>query len=246
MANAKTAQKILTAYMALLGEHDYNDVTLSRLAETADVSLATVRENFASRADLIAGFASMIDQQVLDERDPEMADQPARDRLFDVLMTRLDKLEAYKAGLKTLMAAVRADPALALELNSVAVRSQTWMLTAAGIDFNGVRARLVSQGLAISFAKVLCSWLDDADPGLARTMAKLDRELDKGEDWLGRISRAEKFACKLQALGCRLQKAGDRWRQRRRSDWAEDDMAAGTNPGMGSGVPGDGEAAPAV
>jgi hypothetical protein len=35
------------------------------------------------------------------------------------------------------------------------------------------------------FASVLRTWVDDEDPGLARTMAALDRALARGQRWSG-------------------------------------------------------------
>jgi hypothetical protein len=40
-----------------------------------------------------------------------------------------------------------------------------------------------AQGLALIFARVLRVWVDDDDPGLARTMAELDRGLTRGQSW---------------------------------------------------------------
>jgi hypothetical protein len=40
-----------------------------------------------------------------------------------------------------------------------------------------------AQGLALLYASVLRTWLDDTDPGLARTMAALDSALARGQRW---------------------------------------------------------------
>jgi len=77
------------------------------------------------------------------------------------------------------------NPGLALALNGLAVRSQQWMLTAADIAAAGPRGMLRAQGLAVLFASVLRTWADDDDPGLARTMAALDRALARGQRWSG-------------------------------------------------------------
>jgi len=38
---------------------------------------------------------------------------------------------------------------------------------------------------ALMFARVLRTFIDDDDPGLARTMATLDRALARGQRWVG-------------------------------------------------------------
>src|SRR5262249_58755350 len=65
----------------------------------------------------------------------------------------------------------------------VAVRSQQWMLTAADVGAAGPRGMLRAQGLAVLLASVLRTWVDDDDPGHARTMAALDRALARGQGW---------------------------------------------------------------
>ena len=59
------------------------------------------------------------------------------------------------------------------------------MLTAADIGAGGPRGMLRAQGLALLFAQVLRTWVEDDDPGLARTMAALDRALARGQRWSG-------------------------------------------------------------
>lgn len=194
MATAKTRQKILKTFLDLLSQHSYDDVSLPLLAKTADVKLSALRECYSSKRALVEAFAEMIDTAVLDDRDEEMDDQPAHDRLFDILMIRLDQLAPYRDAVRTLTEAVRRDPALALEFNSIAVRSQRWMLIAAGIDLTGIKGRIVTQGLAMAFGRVVETWLNETDEGLPKTMARLDEELNRGEAWLKRLDSAEKFA----------------------------------------------------
>ena len=68
-------------------------------------------------------------------------------------------------------------PGLALALNAMAVRSQSWMLEAAGIGASGPRGALRAQGAALMFGRVLNAWLDDEDEGADAAMAELDRGL---------------------------------------------------------------------
>ncbi|MBD8891402.1 TetR/AcrR family transcriptional regulator [Roseibium litorale] len=194
MATAKTEAKILSTFLDLLSSHSYEEVSLPLIAEEAGVKLSDLRASFGSRLDLIEAFATQIDRAVLDDIDPDMSGQPARERLFDVLMTRLDHLTPHKQALRTLERAAACDPGLLLHLNRMALNSQNWMLAAAGIQISGVKGKLVTQGLAISFARVVRVWLDEADEGMPRTMARLDKELDGGEDWLGRLNKAEKMS----------------------------------------------------
>jgi hypothetical protein len=92
-------------------------------------------------------------------------------------MTRFDVLAPYKAALKSMHAAGGAD----LSLAGPFLASMRWMLEAAGIGSEGHAGRLRMAGLASVYAGVFRVWLDDDDPGHARTMAALDRRLRRGE-----------------------------------------------------------------
>jgi hypothetical protein len=86
---------------------------------------------------------------------------------------------------RSMMKSARRNPPLALALNAMAVRSQHWMLEAAGISASGPRGALRAQGAALMFARVLGVWVNDEDEGLDRTMAALDRGLSRAERWVG-------------------------------------------------------------
>ncbi|MEP2705121.1 MAG: TetR/AcrR family transcriptional regulator [Roseibium sp.] len=215
MATAKTKQKILKTFLKLLGEHSYQDVSLPILADAADVKLSDLRDAYGSKLELVKSFAEQVDKSVLDERDAEMGDQPARDRLFDILMSRIDALAEYKDAVRTLHEAAKHDPGLALDFNRIEGRSQKWMLIAAGIDLSGVKARVVAQALAVAFSRVMDTWLEEIDEGMPRTMARLDKELDKGTSFMKRLSRIEGLAKGLQSF---VRSASGRRKRRERDD----------------------------
>jgi hypothetical protein len=60
-----------------------------------------------------------------------------------------------------------------------------WMLTAADIHASGPRGMLRAQGLAVLWARVLRTFVNDDDEGHARTMAELDRALGRGARLIG-------------------------------------------------------------
>ena len=178
-------ERVIEAFMALLAEKPFERIGFAEIAQRARVSLAELRGLFGSTLAILAAQVKETDRSVLAGADADMAEEPPRERLFDVLMRRLDALEPHKAAVHSLAASAMRDPALALGLNRLAVRSQQWMLAAAGISAAGPRGLVRAQGLAMLFARVLRTWLDDDDPGHARTMAALDRALARGQSWSG-------------------------------------------------------------
>ncbi len=177
--------KAIDALIALLAEHSFEQIGLAEVAGRAGIKLSQLRAEFGSTLAILAAHIKSIDRVVLDGGDADMAEEPVRERLFDVLMRRLEALAPYKESVRSIMRSARRNPGLALALNAMAVRSQKWMLEAAGIGASGPRGALRAQGAALMFARVLTVWIDDDEEGLDRTMAALDRGLSSAARWAG-------------------------------------------------------------
>ena len=176
--------KAIDALMALLAEHPFEQIGLAEIAGRAGLKLSQLRAEFGSTLAILAGHIKDIDRAVLAGGDADMAEEPPRERLFDVLMRRLEALVPYKEAVRSVMRSARRNPGLGLALNAMAVRSQQWMLEAAGIGASGPRGALRAQGAALMFARVLTVWVDD-EPSLDHTMAALDRGLASAARWAG-------------------------------------------------------------
>jgi AcrR family transcriptional regulator len=177
--------KAIDALMALLTEHSFEEIGLAEIAGRAGLKLSQLRAEFGSTLAIFAAHVKDIDRKVLDGTDADMSEEPPRERLADVLMRRLEVMAPYKQAVRAMMRSARRNPGLALALNAMAVRSQQWMLEAAGIGASGPRGALRAQGGALMFARVVSVWVDDDDEGLDRTMAALDRGLASAERWDG-------------------------------------------------------------
>jgi AcrR family transcriptional regulator len=174
-------ERIVEAFMALLAEHPFEEIGFGDIAARAGLTLSQCRAEFSAPIWVLAAHFGELDQKVLDGIDADMAEEPHRERLFDLLMRRLELLAPHRAAVRSLLRSARGDPALACGLNGFAVRSMQWMLTAADINSAGPLGVVRAQGLALLYARVLRVWLNDEDPGLARTLAALDRELARGQ-----------------------------------------------------------------
>ncbi|ORE96404.1 hypothetical protein ATO13_06060 [Stappia sp. 22II-S9-Z10] len=210
LSSSETARdRVIDAAMGLLAAQPYETLTLSAIAEAAGVSLGELNAAFPSRIAIIEGFVRRVDAEVLSGTFDDMADEPPRERLFDVLMARLDALAHHRAALASLMRSARRDPALGLALNAFAVRSQVWMLAAAGVDATGLRGAVAAQALAAAYMQVLRVFVKEDDPGMPRTMAALDQALRRTE---GRHSRLARFlgpAVRVRPAGARPEDAPD-------------------------------------
>jgi AcrR family transcriptional regulator len=202
--------KAIDALMALLAEHSFEQIGLAEVAGRAGLKLSALRAEVGSTLSIYTAHVKDIDRAVLAGGDPDMAEEPPRERLFDVLMRRLEALAPYKEAVRSLLRSARRNPGLALALNGMAVRSQAWMLEAAGIGASGAKGALRAQGGAMMFARVVGVWLDDDEPGLDASMAALDRGLASAERWSGFLDDL----CAIPACIAR----GPRRRRRARDD----------------------------
>ncbi len=207
--------RIIEATMELAAEREWDDFGLTDIATRAGVSLAEFRDAFPSKGAVLAGFSRKIDGIVLAQTGETLADEAPRERVFDVLMRRLDAMAPYKLGLQGVAEGVRREPLTAAALNGVVVNSMRFMLAAAGVDVEGNMAAIKLQGMAVAWRRVTEAWFEDDEPGQARTMAALDRELSKGETWVARLDDFDRLVSPLRIMGRAMMDARRRSRDRR-------------------------------
>jgi AcrR family transcriptional regulator len=179
-------QAVIEAMLQLAAEFDWTEIELADVAERAGVGLSELRGLFPSKGAILSAFSRQVDQTVLDGIDPGMASEPARERLFDTLMRRIDALGPYKASIARMARSFPRDPLTLAAWNRVVTTSMQWMLAAASIGSDGPMGALRAQGLALAWSRILRVWLEDEDEGLARTMTEIDRQLRAGERWMAR------------------------------------------------------------
>jgi AcrR family transcriptional regulator len=213
---------VIAAFMALLAEKRFEDIGFAEIANRAGISLADLRGKHAGKIEILAAHLREIDRTVLAGIDPEMAEEPPRERLFDVLMRRLDALAPDKEAVRSLRRSAMCNPGLGFAVNGLAVRSMQWMLTAADIPASGPKGMVHAQGLALLFASVLRTWTHDDDPGQARTLAALDRALASGQRWAGLLDDL----CRIPQAACRIRRDLRRGRRRRDEGGEEEAVVA--------------------
>jgi AcrR family transcriptional regulator len=228
-ASSDKRQAIIDALMDLASRRSWNSIEIQDVAQAANVSLAEFRDLFPSKGAVLGALSRKIDKQVLEGTTDDLAGEPARERVFDVLMRRFDALAPYKDALRRISQDLRYDPASLAALNQVALNSQRFMLAAAGISTEGPLGALKLQGAVLVWANTMRTWFDDDDPTLARTMARLDRELRRGERILEQAEDVRRFTAPFRALGRALlegRRPSRRERRRQEEGEAENPAAA--------------------
>jgi sugar phosphate isomerase/epimerase len=118
---------LVAALWRVLARDGWPGLTMRRLAAEAGMETADLRRRFATRLDLLLLHGRVMDQAVLAGTIPGQ-DEPARDRIFDVLMRRLDAMQPHREGILRLLEDMRRDPLLALALAPHIGVAMRWML----------------------------------------------------------------------------------------------------------------------
>lgn len=195
--------RVLDAALGLAARRPWQEVSLHDIAAEAHVSLAELHAAFRDKIDLLVALADRTDRQVLESIDAEMTGEPPRERLFDVMMARFDVLRPHRSAIRSIAHALSRSPADLIRLREAGMRSMVWTLEAAGIDSGGQLGLVRAQGLAVVFARVLRVWLEDDDPGMAKTMVALDRRLREGERAMGFAEGLSRMFGRFGSLGRR-------------------------------------------
>lgn len=206
--------EVVEALMRLAAEQPWDDIELADIAREAGLTLSDMRDLFPSKGAILDGFTRAIDKRVMAGTTEDLAGEPARERVFDVLMRRLDAMAPYKRALRRITVALRTDLLSLAALNRSGLNSMRFMLAAAGVPTEGPLGFIKLQGTVVAFANVMETWFEDDDPTGAKTMARLDRELGRGERVLERADDLRRLTAPLRALGQAVMDGGRRARRR--------------------------------
>lgn len=172
--------------LTLAARDGWAHLSISEIANAAGVPLSDALTRFSSKQVLLNTFRDQIDKTVIDGTDTDTFDQTARDRLFDIIMRRLDALGPWKEGIAAISRDTLRDPLENLcchDLN----RSMGLMIECAGLSSTGLRGFARTHGLTIIYLIVLHRWLKDDSTDMAPTMAELDKKLKSIEQFVQRF-----------------------------------------------------------
>lgn len=184
-------QQLIDAALALAAEEGWRNLSLAQIAVRAEMTLAEAGALAGSKERIFRLFQRRLDAATLAALEPQDASLPARDRLFDVIMLRLESLQPYREGLRRIIADNGCDPLAGLCMVLGLHCSLKTLLEAAGLASDGLRGLLRIKALSVVYLCTLRTWLNDDSPDLAKTMAHLDRQL-------GRLDRLAICCSQLQ------------------------------------------------
>jgi ubiquinone biosynthesis protein COQ9 len=185
MTDAEFDSALVAAWFALAADSGQGFPSVAAAAKEAGLPLERARGRFASRASVLMKFGRLADQAALTGV-PD--DGSVRDKLFDMIMRRIDVLQSHRAGVNAVLRLLPAMPPLALLIAAASQRSMRWLLDASGAGTAGVTGELRVRGLIAVWLWTVRAWRSDESVDLSATMAALDRALGQAEraaGWLG-------------------------------------------------------------
>jgi AcrR family transcriptional regulator len=182
--------RAIEAAITLARTQGWRDTTLADIAENAGLSLGEMRREVGGKTEILIALVRRADAAMLDGAKPE--GESVRDRLFELVMRRLDALASHKDGLKAVVRDLPRDPASLLLLGCSTARSMGWLLEAAGVDPHGPLGRLRTKALGAIYLATLRTWLRDEGTDSGKTMEFLDRALRRAESLAAPFSRRTK------------------------------------------------------
>ena len=189
MDDAAFDSALIAAAFQMAAGRGWARLSVAAAARDAGLPLARARERFPTRAAVLLRFGRLADQAALAEAP---SDGPVRDKLFYLLMRRIDVLQAHRAGILALLRDLPGQPTIALLLAAANRRSMRWMLGAAGISTSGLGGDLRVKGLLAVWLWTIRAWRTDESTDLSATMSALDSALQRAErlaGWFGWRSR---------------------------------------------------------
>lgn len=180
----------LEAAFALIAERGWCRFRLGELATRLDMPLSQMRATFALPEAVIVALGRRLDGAMLAFPADELAGLEPRERLFELVMRRLDAAAPFAAGLRRLAREAPGDPRALCATAANLDRMAGWMIDVAGVRVPPLASGLARAALVLLYARVLDVWLGDGTADRSRTMAELDKRL-------GHLGQACAFASRL-------------------------------------------------
>jgi hypothetical protein len=185
MQDSDFDRALLTNAFELIAESGWSGLSVAAAARAGGLDLSRARARFPCKLSLLTRFGTLADQAALTGI---VEDSTVRDRLLGIVMSRIDVLQAHRAGVLALLRDLPRDPLSALALGPAIMHSMRWLLEGAHVETGGLRGHLRCQGMLGVWLYTVQAWRSDESEDLSATMAALDRALNRAEQAEGSLA----------------------------------------------------------
>ena len=182
--------RAIAALFAVAARDGWARTTMAAIGAESGLSLAELRGKFPCREAILDRFARETDQAVLAGTMPVSEGETIKDRLFDMLMRRLDAFQPHRAGVLAVADGLRRDPPARWPGCRWRSIPMLWMLDGAGVRAHGLGRWLRAKALLAVAIYTFRAWAEDESQDMAKTLAALDRALsraEQAESWCARL-----------------------------------------------------------
>jgi AcrR family transcriptional regulator len=172
--------------MTEIGAQGWHGARLDAVAAAAGTTAAAVFARYPAKPAMVGAWIRRLNRRLVAAGLPGAGDDP-RERLFDAVMNRLEMMAEAKPAIAALRRAAPGDPELALAMLMALGETAQAFAWLAGIPAEGLRGALRRKAIAALYVATLNDWLRDDSADLGRTMAALERRLDRAGRWLGAV-----------------------------------------------------------
>ena len=184
---------LIDTTLSLAGELGWPSVTLQLIGKTANVPLSEVSAIFSSKWDILEAFRERTDLLLTAGKSANLSWQSAKDRLFDILMARIEIIEPWKAGIGSIARHAVAQPITGIRLFISLNKSMECMIEHVNAKIQGPGKLIQSRGLTLIYLLVLRRWIGDHSSDLGPTMAELNERLISADQLISRICGWRKY-----------------------------------------------------
>jgi AcrR family transcriptional regulator len=169
--------RAVEAALDLAAQRPWREISLADIAARTEVSFAELYARIPSKEALLDRLSRRFDAAAAAAE----LEGETHDRLFEVIMARLEAMEPNRFVLLAIARDERPE-----RIAARLPRTARMLLNTAGVDTGGMAGAARVAAMTAVWARVLQVWRDD-EGALNRTMAEIDRRLKQMRDRLARI-----------------------------------------------------------
>lgn len=169
-------KRVIQAAMAIAAEKGWPAVSIEAVARRLKLAPSSLQKDFPDPQSILLALICETDVRVEKSFDPDDAEE-IHDKLFDILMLRLDSLEDYRDGLAALLKYMPSDPCLTQALARNLCNSMEKALLLTGKRRSFLTEKIRALGLLAVYLSALKAWTEDQSADYSKTMAILDKRL---------------------------------------------------------------------
>jgi len=176
-----TPPDLVALALALVAEHGWRRFSFAELARCAGTDLAVVYAELPDRPAILRVLGRRLDAEMLAIDMAELDGLTPRERLFELVMRRLDAMAPFKPGLRAIGREAPCNPGLLVAACCNVDRLGRRLVDAAGIAGDRLHEAIARRAIGVIYLRAFRVWLADETPDMARTLAELDRRLQQAE-----------------------------------------------------------------